>query len=198
LHDKWLTGLRFWDAATAQPTTSQQGEQPTMTTKTDFTPETWQSIVAMPATVGQLVITASFGPGDMLQEAKALSQQLHMLVQQPGDQPLLVALAADIKQKLDEEAERAKSNQPHHTETPAKQDPAVQKAQTLAGLRTAIAAVDATATPQEAAQLKQWLYGVGEAVANAAKEGDFFGIGGKKVSDAEAAVLGEIKAALGL
>jgi hypothetical protein len=38
---------------------------------------------------------------------------------------------------------------------------------------------------------------VGEAVAKAAKEGDFMGIGGKKVSDAEAAVLGEIKAALG-
>jgi hypothetical protein len=73
----------------------------------------------------------------------------------------------------------------------------VQKAQILAGLQTAIAAVDATATPEEAAQLKQWLYGVGEAVAKAAKEGDFMGIGGKKVSDAEAAVLGEIKAALG-
>jgi hypothetical protein len=169
-----------------------------MTTKTDFTPETWQSIVAAPATIGQLVITASFGPGDMLQEAKALSQQLHVLVQQPGDQPLLVALAADIKQKLDEEAERAKTHKPNHVETPEKQDPAVQKAQILAGLQTAIAAVDATATPEEAAQLKQWLYGVAEAVAKAAKEGDFMGIGGKKVSDAEAAVLGEIKSALGL
>ena len=40
--------------------------------------------------------------------------------------------------------------------------------------------------------------GVAEAVANAAKEGDFMGIGGQRVSAAETAVLGEIKAALGL
>jgi hypothetical protein len=68
----------------------------------------------------------------------------------------------------------------------------------VADLQTAVAAVDATATPEEAAQLKQWLYGVGDAVANAAKEGDLLGFGGKRVSDAEAAVLVEIKDILGL
>ena len=119
-------------------------------------------------------------------------------MQQPGDLPLLVALAADYKQK--QEAEKAQAAKPATPATPApeKQDPAVQKAQQMAGLQAAVAAVDATATPQEAAQFKQWLYGVGDAVAKAAKEGDFFGIGGKQVSAAEAAVLGEIKAVLGL
>jgi DNA mismatch repair protein MutH len=109
-----------------------------------------------------------------------------------------VALAADYKQK--QEAEKAQAAKPATPATPApeKQDPAVQKAQQMAGLQAAIAAVDATATPQEAAQLKQWLYGVGDAVAKAAKEGDFFGIGGKQVSADEAAVLVEIKTALGL
>ena len=169
-----------------------------MTTKTDFTPEAWQAILAAPTAIGQLVITASFGVGDVIKEAKALSQQMNALVQQPGDLPLLVALAADFKQKLDAEAERVKSHKPYYAETPEKQDPAVQKAQQMAGLQAAIAAVDATATPQEAAQLKQWLYGVGDAVAKAAKEGDFLGIGGKQVSAAEAAVLGEIKTVLGL
>ncbi len=74
----------------------------------------------------------------------------------------------------------------------------MQKAQLMAGLQAAIAAVDATATAQEAAQFKQWLYGVGDAVAKAAKEGDLFGIGGQQVSAAEAAVLVEIKTVLGL
>jgi len=169
-----------------------------MTTKTDFTPEAWQAILAAPGAIGTLVMTASFGLGDVLKEAKALSQQLNALVQQPGDLPLLVALAADYKQK--QEAEKAQGAKPATPATPApeKQDPAAQKAQLLAGLQAAVAAVDATATPEEAAQLKQWLYGVGDAVAKAAKEGDFFGIGGKQVSDAEAAVLVEIKTALGL
>lgn len=169
-----------------------------MTTKTDFTPEAWQAILAAPGAIGTLVMNASFGLGDMIKEAGALSKQIDALVQQPGDLPLLVALAADYKQK--QEAEKAQGAKPATPATPApeKQDPAAQKAQQMAGLQAAVAALDATATPQEAAQLKQWLYGVGDAVAKAAKEGDFFGIGGKQVSDAEAAVLVEIKTALGL
>ena len=169
-----------------------------MTTKTDFTPEAWQVILAAPGAIGTLVMNASFGLGDMIKEASALSKQIDALVQQPGDLPLLMALAADYKQK--QEAEKAQAAKPATPATPApeKQDPAVQKAQQMAGLQAAVAAVDATATPQEAAQFKQWLYGVGDAVAKAAKEGDFFGIGGKQVSAAEAAVLGEIKAVLGL
>lgn len=142
-------------------------------------------------------MNASFGLGDMIKEASALSKQIDALVQQPGDLPLLVALAADYKQK--QEAEKAQATKPATPATPApeKQDPAAQKAQLLAGVQAAVAALDATATPEEAAQLKQWLYGVGDAIAKAAKEGDFFGIGGKQVSDAEAAVLVEIKTALG-
>jgi len=169
-----------------------------MTTKTDFTPEAWQAILAAPGAIGTLVMSASFGLGDMIKEASALSKQIDALMQQPGDLPLLVALAADYKQK--QEAEKAQAAKPATpaTPTPAKQDPAAQKAQQMASLQAAVAAVDATATPEEAAQLKQWLYGVGDAVAKAAKEGDFFGIGGKQVSDAEAAVLVEIKTALGL
>ena len=169
-----------------------------MTTKTDFTPEAWQAILAAPGAIGTLVMNASFGLGDMIKEAGALSKQIDALVQQPGDLPLLVALAADYKQQ--QEAEKAQAAKPATPATPApeKQDPAAQKAQLLAGVQAAVAAVDATATPEEAAQLKQWLYGVGDAVAKAAKEGDFFGIGGKQVSDAEAAVLVEIKTALGL
>ena len=169
-----------------------------MTTKTDFTPEAWQAILAAPGAIGTLVMNASFGLGDMIKEASALSKQIDALVQQPGDLPLLVALAADYKQKQEaEKAQTAKTATPA-TPAPEKQDPAAQKAQLLAGVQAAVAAVDATATPEEAAQLKQWLYGVGDAVAKAAKEGDFFGIGGKQVSDAEAAVLVEIKTALGL
>ena len=36
-----------------------------MTTKTDFTPEAWQAILAAPVAITQLVMTASFGLGDV-------------------------------------------------------------------------------------------------------------------------------------
>jgi len=82
--------------------------------------------------------------------------------------------------------------------TADKVDPAVRKAQLLDDLKSAVAAVDATASPQESDDFRRWLYSTGEAVANAAKEGGFLGIGGKLVSPAEEAVLVEIKAVLGL
>jgi hypothetical protein len=168
-----------------------------MSTKTDYTPEAWKAITAAPAGITQLVVTASFGVGDLIKEAKALGQQIEALVQQPGDLPLMVALAADLKQQQEDE-KKVRVTSSSSSSSSQKEDPAVQKARLLAELGTAVAAVDATATPEEAAQLKQWLYGVGDAVAKAAKEGDFLGFGGKQVSDAEAAVLVEIKGVLGL
>lgn len=164
-----------------------------MTTKQDFTPEVWKSIVVAPAEISQLVLVASFGLGDIRKEALALIHKVEDLVKAPGDLPLLKDLAAELKHN--QEAEKDKP----HTAPPAEQQDAdAEKARILAGLRSMTAAVDAKATPQEAAQLKQWLYSVGEAVAKASKEGDFMGIGGKQVSDAETAVLAEIKTALGL
>ncbi|MEZ4611186.1 MAG: hypothetical protein R2838_13250 [Caldilineaceae bacterium] len=51
----------------------------------------------------------------------------------------------------------------------------------LAVVQSAAAAIDAKAGPDEATKAKQWLYSLGEAAANAAKEGDFMGIGGQRV-----------------
>jgi hypothetical protein len=166
-----------------------------MTTKTDYSPEAWQAILAAPAAITLLVVTASFGIGDLIREAKALAEQIDTLAQQPGDLPLMQALAADLKQQQEDHNKVTTTSSSSSSE---KQDSAAQRAKTVADLQTAVAAVDATATPEEAAQLKQWLYGVGDAVANAAKEGDLLGFGGKRVSDAEAAVLVEIKDILGL
>jgi hypothetical protein len=169
-----------------------------MSTQTDYTPEAWKAITGAPAGITQLVVTASFGVGDLIKEAKALGQRIEALAQQPGDLPLMAALAADLKQQQEDEKKVRVTSSSSSSSSSQKEDPAVQKARLLAELGTAVAAVDATATPEEAAQLKQWLYGVGDAVAKAAKEGDFLGFGGKQVSDAEAAVLVEIKGVLGL
>jgi hypothetical protein len=66
----------------------------------------------------------------------------------------------------------------------------------LDGIKGAYAAVQAK-TPDEAASFAASLNALAQNVAQAAKEGGFFGIGGKEVSAQEQQALDEIKAALG-
>lgn len=49
----------------------------------------------------------------------------------------------------------------------------------------------------EAAQYKEWVMGVADSVANAAKEGGFLGMGGEQVSDSETETIAAIKNELG-
>ena len=48
----------------------------------------------------------------------------------------------------------------------------------------------------EAAEYKEWVIGIADSVANAAKEGGFLGIGGERVSEGEEETLAAIKDAL--
>ena len=83
-------------------------------------------------------------------EALALVHKVEALVKEPGDLPLLKDLAAELKHNN----EAAKDAPP----PPSKhQDPDVEKARILASLHSMSVAVDAKASPQAAAQLKQWL-----------------------------------------
>jgi hypothetical protein len=56
----------------------------------------------------------------------------------------------------------------------------------------------AKASAVEAAQYRQWVMGVANAVATAAKEGGFLGFGGEEVSEGEIETLADISQALGL
>lgn len=165
-----------------------------MTTKTDFTNEEWQNIVKSPMSVGGLVIMASFSVGDMIFESISIGKKLAELAQTAVVGTLMGDLAADYKDK-ESTNELKEALKPSQEEA---RDPALFKAKMLSDVKSAIAAIDAKASPEEAAELKQWLYSVGDATANAAKEGDFMGIGGQRVSPEEEAVLAEIKTALGL
>ena len=68
-----------------------------------------------------------------------------------------------------------------------------------ATVRSALAVVDAGATPDEAAAYKAWLLGIAVAVAQAGVEDQgFLGRGGVLVNDAERTALRELAAMLGL
>ncbi len=53
------------------------------------------------------------------------------------------------------------------------------------------------ATPEEAAEYKEWAMSIAENVAKAAKEGGFLGFGGERVSDDEKKLYSDIANALG-
>jgi hypothetical protein len=109
---------------------------------------------------------------------------------QSGDNSEL--LAALVGQFQDKKA--AKAAQPKIES----KDPQEIIAQLLDGLSATVALLDEKATPEEAAEIKQWLYDMAVAVAEAAKEGDFMGIGGVRVNEAEKAMLHRIAETLGL
>jgi hypothetical protein len=63
-------------------------------------------------------------------------------------------------------------------------------------IRQAVALVNRRATPEEARQYRDFILGVADVVARAAKKGGVLGLGGKEVSEEERAVLDELAAQL--
>jgi hypothetical protein len=66
----------------------------------------------------------------------------------------------------------------------------------LGYVKQAVALIKSKGSPEEAAAYEKMMAAVAEKVANAAKEGTFFGFGGERVSAGEKAFLDELNAAL--
>ena len=160
-----------------------------MATKADFTQEQWQALVRAPMAIGTLVTLASPAMGDALKESMAVAKKLAEAAQAQGQSDLMNAMAEEFKSREGMKEAQIK---------PDSRDPKAIEAQMLGVVEEAGAVIDAKASPEEAAELKNWLYSLGEAAANAAKEGDFMGFGGEKVNAAEKAALAQIKSALGI
>jgi hypothetical protein len=64
-------------------------------------------------------------------------------------------------------------------------------------IREAVTTLEQKATPEEAAEYRQFVLRVADVVAHAHKEGGVLGIGGKEVSEQEQAVLDDLASLLG-
>ncbi len=155
-------------------------------TKNDFTPEEWQSVVGLPVAVSMVISLASPAMGDMFKESMALAKQVADIANNPNAAGLLAELAAEYKDQA-----TLKQAQPELDKSSLE----AARAKLLESVRAAVAILDAKGG-EEAGALKTWLYGVAVATAEAAKEGDFMGIGGVKVNEAEKAALQELATVL--
>jgi hypothetical protein len=161
-----------------------------MTDKTAFSAEEWTGLLQTAGAVSMYIVTASPAVGDSMKESFALAHNL-------SDPKAKESAAGLLKAVLDEfkDPSSARAAQPN-----------LDGAKDMAGLRTMIlenvtkniAVVDAKADVGEAKDFKMWLYKVAKDTAEAAKEGDFMGMGGEKVNQAERDALSQLATVLGV
>jgi len=144
-----------------------------VTSKADFTPEEWETVVHGPATASLIVITAQ--RGGTFRETLALAESYVEARKQRGQSELLDEVVA-AKPALDHTRYRS----------------AEELRQTgLQHLRAAIELLEQKATADEVDGYRRFVVDLANRVANAHRED------GTRVSNAEQAALDEITGALG-
>jgi hypothetical protein len=164
-----------------------------MTDKSNFTPEEWKLLLESVMMAG-IAVTAAEPSGlwGLLKESFASGSAFRQAKMDPGSSPLIKAVVGDFETTQGQSTARDGLK-----EKLAGSKPAEVKTRCIETLRQAGALLDSKAS-DDAPAFKEWLHEISQRVAEAAKEGGFFGIGGVRVSEAEKATLTEISSALGL
>jgi hypothetical protein len=144
-----------------------------MTGSADFTPEEWEIVREGPTSAGMIVSTAQ--RGGSFREAIAMAKAYTEARKEHGDSALLDELVSS-KPEMD------------HTKSHSAEE---LKENGLKRIREAVALVEQKASAQELGDYRLFVTSLANRVAGAKKEGD------EAVSDAEAAAIAEISAALG-
>jgi hypothetical protein len=146
-----------------------------MTGSTDFTPEEWDIVREGPTSAGLIVSTAE--RGGTFREVFAMAKAYTEERQEHGESALLDEL---VSKKPDVDKTRSHS-------------PEELKEHGLGRIREAVALVESKASTAELGEYRRFVVSLSKRVAGAKGEGD-----GDKVSEAEAAAIVEIEAALGM
>jgi len=148
-----------------------------MTTKSEFNAQEWDEITTAPALAALMVMLA--GRGGAIRESLALGK----------------AYAEARRQGGSELIEQLVSSPPHIDPGSMGQRDEL-RAQLPERIRSAIALVEQTATPEEAQDYRDFILRLADVVAHAVKEGGVLGIGGKEVTEQEQAALDELRGQL--
>jgi hypothetical protein len=161
-----------------------------VTIPANYTPQEWDKLSDAPLYVGGAVmVAAKSGVLGTLREGFSM-------VCSPGDLakkfPHNALIQGVVKEAAPEDPNAA------NVEGDRDPKPEVIQAEALACCRTVADILARKASPTEATEYRTWLLQIGWRVANAAREGGRFGLGGQRVSEAELAILRDIAEALGL
>jgi hypothetical protein len=164
-----------------------------MADKSNFTPDEWKLLLES-VTMAGIAISAADPSGlwGLLKESFAEGSALVAAKTDPTARPLIKALVADFQTAEGRSTARDGLKQKFTGLKPAE-----ITAKCIETLGEAGAVVD-TKAPDDAASFKAWLRQISQHVAEASKEGGFFGGGSGPVSDKEKATLRQISSALKL
>lgn len=165
-----------------------------MSTKDTYSADEWAAITTAPMLAGSYISLSDPGITSILGESAAMMKAMTQGEVPPDAKALVDSIMAGLQQ-MQESKERPQM--PELTED-QKKNPAAAKAELLEQIAKATAAVTAKGSPAEATAYKKWVMSVATATAEAAKEGGFMGIGGKRVSAEEEAALAELGTAMGI
>jgi hypothetical protein len=158
-----------------------------VTTKNDFTEDEWSRIVRAPFVAGMAISLAD--PGGPIEATKETMATLKSATNPPSREQLLAEVALDIS------AMTQRRQSPLGGYRPAAAGTSWGD-QVLEELRGVQAIVSAKSEPEEAAAFGRWLVAAAQAAADAAKEGGFMGFGAQQVSEREAAMIEQVRAAV--
>lgn len=170
-----------------------------MTTKADFSPDEWESLIEAPMKIAYAIIASGTpGPIQLAQETFAVARATVEPTVNATPNALINAVASDIKAATQDSEGRKAAREGLQEDIKDVTNIAQLRAAGIEGAR-AVATLLATKAPaDEAAGFKQWLLGIAQRVAEAAKEGSILGFGGTRVTDEEKATIGELASALGV
>jgi hypothetical protein len=152
-----------------------------MTTKTDFTEEEWIRIGRAPIVAGMAISLADpGGPIETIKESNAAIRTVLEAAQSGAHGELVQAVASDVAEKA-----RARQN-PMAGFKPKGAD---ARDEVLEELRAVNALLVEKTTPEERAQVVDWLRTAAQNTATAAKEGGFLGFNAQLVSEREQQML---------
>ncbi len=164
-----------------------------MSDKSNFTPDEWKLLLES-VTMAGIAISAADPSGlwGLLKESFAEGSALMAAKADAAAKPLIKALVADFQTSEGRSTARDGLKQKL-----AGLKPAQITTKCIETLGQAGALVDAK-SPDDAAAFKAWLRQISQHVAEASREGGFFGTSGAPVSDKEKATLQQISSALKL
>jgi hypothetical protein len=150
-----------------------------MTQKADFNAEEWSLILEAGPTAAMIVIRSN--KGGTIRESLSIGKSYAAEQQNADSTELLAAIVAD-RPELD---------------TKRYTDPSDVETVGMQRVRGAVDTVEQKGTTLEVEDFKRFLYAVARHAAEAHKEGGFLGIGGTRVSEAEAEALQRLADAIG-
>lgn len=165
-----------------------------------FTDDQWTIISSTPIIIGSaMAMAGKSGMFGSIKEILASGNVLSAGGEKYPSNPLIQSIILDVGLDQPEAQENIKvyrDKMMTNLENGEVSDPKSMAEFAVQNLQKSIILIQEIAYPKDIDEYKQWIMGIGQTVAEVAKEGGFLGIGGEQVSQPEVDFLNRLKAIL--